>query len=226
MKVGAKHSSLNKMVRDALRERVLSGEFEPGERLPEERLSEALGVSRMPVREALRALAAEGLVSLEPRRGASVTAYTEQQVQELVEVRATLEGLNARLAAKRHDPRQIAGLQRIVEASARINERSDLAEIQKHNERFHAAVEDLAANSVLMGIVRSLRDRTALIFAKQSRLRVRQNWEEHAGIMRAIIAGDAELAGLLAARHVYNAAQMPAEDTKMPGDTLTRATGS
>jgi len=226
MKVGAKHLSLNKMVRDALRERVLSGEFEPGERLPEERLSEALGVSRMPVREALRALAAEGLVSLEPRRGASVTAYTEQQVQELVEVRATLEGLNARLAAKRHDPRQIAGLERIVEASARITERSDLAEIQKHNERFHAAVEDIAANSVLMGIVRSLRDRTALIFAKQSRLRVRQNWEEHAGIMRAIIAGDAELAGLLAARHVYNAAQMPAENTKKPGDTLTRATGS
>jgi len=178
------------------------------------------------VREALRALAAEGLVALEPRRGASVIAYTEQQVQELVEVRATLEGLNARLAAKRHDARQIAGLQRIVEASAKISERSDLAEIQKHNERFHAAVEDIAANSVLMGIVRSLRDRTALIFAKQSRVRVRQNWEEHAGIMRAIIAGDAELAGLLASRHVYNAAEMPAEDRNTPDKTLKRATGS
>jgi DNA-binding GntR family transcriptional regulator len=226
MKLGAKHSPLNKMVRDALRERVLSGEFEPGERLPEERLSEALGVSRMPVREALRALAAEGLVALEPRRGASMIAYTDQQVRELVEVRATLEGLNARLAAKRHDPRQIAGLERIVEASAKINERSDLAEIQKHNERFHAAVEDIAANSVLMGIVRSLRDRTALIFAKQSRVRVRQNWEEHAGIMRAIIDGDAELAGLLASRHVYNAAQMPDEASKAPGSALKRATGS
>jgi len=225
-KLGATHAPLNQMVRDALRERVLSGDFEPGERLPEERLSEELGVSRMPVREALRALAAEGLVALEPRRGASMIAYTEQQVQELVEVRATLEGLNARLAAKRHDPRQIAGLKRIVEASGKITERSELGEIQKHNERFHAAVEDIAANSVLMGIVRSLRDRTALIFAKQSRARVRENWEEHAGIMRAIIDGDAELAGLLATRHVYNAAQMAAEDNKAAKASLKRATGS
>jgi DNA-binding GntR family transcriptional regulator len=228
IKLGATHAPLNKMVRDALRERLLSGEFEPGDRLPEERLSEELGVSRMPVREALRALAAEGLVALEPRRGASMIVYTDQQVQELVEVRATLEGLNARLAARRHDPKQIAGLRRIVEASAKITEKSDLAEIQEHNERFHAAVEDIAANSVLMGIVRSLRDRTALIFAKQSRARVRQNWEEHATIMRAIIAGDAELAGLLATRHVYNAARMPAEDGKAPrgATAFKRATGS
>jgi DNA-binding GntR family transcriptional regulator len=230
VKLGAAHVPLNKVVRDALRERVLSGEFEPGERLPEERLSEELGVSRMPVREALRALAAEGLVTLEPRRGASVPAHTDAQVQELVEVRATLEGLNARLAAKRHDPKQIAGLERIVEASTRITEKSDLAEIQQHNERFHAAVEDIAANSVLMGIVRSLRDRTALIFAKQSRARVRQNWEEHAGIMRAIIAGDAELAGLLATRHVFNAAQMPEKQERTPrppsAAALKRATGS
>src|SRR5690348_9417520 len=102
--VGARHLPLNRMVADAIRERILGGEFEPGERLAEERLSEELGVSRMPVREALRALAAEGMVTIAPRRGASITAYTPAQILELVEVRATLEGLNARLAAKRHDP--------------------------------------------------------------------------------------------------------------------------
>ena len=229
-KLGAMHAPLNQVVREALRERVLSGEFEPGDRLPEERLSEELGVSRMPVREALRALAAEGLVTLEPRRGASVTTYTDAQVQELVEVRATLEGLNARLAAKRHDPKQIAKLEQIVQASSRITEKSSLAEIQEHNERFHAAVEQIAANSVLMGIVRSLRDRTALIFAKQTRARVRENWDEHAGILRAVISGDAELAGLLATRHVYNAARMPGDEQASPpvksAAPLKRATGS
>jgi len=225
--LGARHAPLNKVVADAIRERVLAGEFQPGERLAEERLSEELGVSRMPVREALRALAAEGIVTLEPRRGASVTAYDDAQIRELVEVRATLEGLNARLAAARHDPKQIAELRAIVEASAKINEKSDLGEIQRHNERFHAAVEHIAANSVLMGIVRSLRDRTALIFAKQSRARVRQNWDEHAGIMRAIIASDADLAGLLASRHVHNAAQMPGQEEKPArGRALKRATGS
>jgi DNA-binding GntR family transcriptional regulator len=211
-KLGHRHSPLTKLVTDAIRERILAGEFPPGERLAEERLSEELGVSRMPVREALRMLASEGVVTIEPRRGASVTVYSEAQVQELIEVRATLEGLNAKLAAKRHDPKQIAELERILADAAKITEKSDLAQIQSANERFHKAVENIAANSVLMNIVRSLRDRTALIFAKQSRARVRQNWDEHAGIVRAVISGDAELAGLLASRHVYNAAQMPQEE--------------
>jgi DNA-binding GntR family transcriptional regulator len=65
-----------------------------------------------------------------------------------------------------------------------------------------------------------LRDRTALIFAKQSRSRVRQNWDEHAGIVRAVVAGDADLAGLLASRHVYNAAEMPEG-----GDTVVKRPG-
>lgn len=228
--LGARHAPLNKLVADSIRSRILAGDFPPGERLAEERLSEELGVSRMPVREALRALASEGIVTLEPRRGATVTAYTDAQVQELVEVRATLEGLNARLAARRHDPKQIAELKRIVESSSKITEKSELADIQRHNESFHAAVEHIAANSVLMGIVRSLRDRTALIFAKQSRARVRQNWEEHAGIMRAIIAGDGDLAGLLASRHVHNAAQLPQEEAQptrgRQAAALKRATGS
>lgn len=212
--LGAKHAPLNKVVADSIRERILAGEFEPGERLAEERLSEELGVSRMPVREALRALAAEGIVTIEPRRGASVTSYTPQQVQELVEVRATLESLNAKLAARRKDPAQMAELQRVLAAGSRITEKTDLATIQDNNARFHEALEAIGNNSVLSSIVRSLRDRTALIFARQSRTRVRDNWKEHAEIVRAVIAGDADLAALLAGRHVYNAAQLPESGEK------------
>jgi DNA-binding GntR family transcriptional regulator len=215
-KIGAVHAPLNKVVADAIRERILAGEFAPGERLAEERLSEELGVSRMPVREALRALAAEGIVTLEPRRGASVTSYTPQQVQELVEVRATLESLNAKLAARRKDPAQIAELQRVLAVGTKITEKTDLATIQDNNNRFHEALEAIGANSVLSSIVRSLRDRTALIFARQSRTRVRENWKEHAEIVRAVIAGDADLAALLAGRHVYNAAQMPGATDEEP----------
>jgi DNA-binding GntR family transcriptional regulator len=208
-KIGVRHAPLHKVVADAIRERILAGEFAPGERLAEERLSAELGLSRMPVREALRVLAAEGMVTLSPRRGASVTAYTDAQAQELIEVRATLEGLNAKLAARRRDPQQIAELRRILEDGARITERTDLARIQAANARFHEALGAMGANSVLRTMVRSLRDRTAIIFAKQSRVRVRANWDEHAAIVRAVIAGDAEMAALLASRHVYNAAQMP-----------------
>jgi DNA-binding GntR family transcriptional regulator len=205
--IGAAHSPLTKLVVNSIRDRILSGHFAPGERLVEAQLSGELGVSRMPVREALRELAAEGIVSIEPRRGAMVAVYTPEQVQELVEVRATLEALNAKLAAKRHDPEQIRKLEQILAAGSKITERTDLAQIHKDNTNFHEALAQVAANSTLRDIVRALRDRTAVIFAPSSRKRAKQNWEEHAAILRAVVAGDAELAALLAARHVYNAAE-------------------
>jgi DNA-binding GntR family transcriptional regulator len=220
-------SPLNQVVAGAIRSRILAGTFAPGERLAEEKLSLELGVSRVPVREALRHLAAEGLVVLRPRRGAVVFSHTPEEMRDLVEVRATLEGLNARLAARRRDPRDMGELERILKDGSRITERSDLATIQHNNARFHEAIEAIAANSALMGIVRALRDRTALIFASRSRARVRRNWEEHAGIVRAILAGKAELAGQLAYDHVYSAASEPAQEkTAAPRRALRRKTGS
>jgi len=90
-----------------------------------------------------------------------------------------------------------------------LERRTELSVIQANNARFHEALEEVAANTVLSGMVRSLRDRTAIIFARQSRARTRENWREHEAILRAVIAGDAELAGILATRHVHNAARMP-----------------
>ncbi|MBC7470797.1 MAG: GntR family transcriptional regulator [Ramlibacter sp.] len=205
--VGAAHSPLAKLVVDSIREKIVSGEYAGGERLVEAHLSTELGVSRMPVREALRVLAAEGIVTIEPRRGATVTVYSPEQILELVEVRATLEALNAKLAAKRHDPEQIRKLELVLAAGAKIAERADLAQLQEDNNNFHEALAQIAANETLREMVRSLRDRTAVIFAPHSRKRAKQNWVEHAAIMRAVVAGDAELAGLLAARHVYSASE-------------------
>ena len=207
--MGAMHPPLTKLVTRALRDRILSGDIPLGERLIEGRLSEELGVSRMPVREALRELASEGIVTIEPRRGASVTTFTEEQKRELVEVRATLEALNAKLAAKRHDPEQIAELQGILEEGSSLAGSDDATALARQNARFHEAIGSVAGNSVLQETIRSLRDRTVMIFAPISRLRGKENWQEHAAILRAVIDGDAELAALLAARHVYNAAQVP-----------------
>ena len=204
--IGAAHSPLTKLVVDSIRERILSGAYQPGERLVEAHLSTELGVSRMPVREALRVLAAEGIVSIEPRRGATVATYSSEQVRELVEVRATLEALNAKLAAKRHDPDHIRKLQKILAAGSKNSERTELAKLNEDNNTFHEALADGAANFTLREMVRSLRERTAVIFAPHSRKRAKQNWEEHAAILRAVVAGDAELAALLAGRHVYSAA--------------------
>jgi DNA-binding GntR family transcriptional regulator len=217
--IGAAHSPLTKLVVNSIRERIVSGDLKPGERLVEAHLSEELGVSRMPVREALRELAAEGVVSIEPRRGATVATYSPEQIQELVEVRATLEALNAKLAAKRHDPAQIKRLEQILAAGSKITEKTDLAQLHEDNNEFHEALAQVAANSTLREMVRSLRERTAVIFAPHSRKRAKQNWEEHAAILRAVVAGDADLAGLLAARHVYNAAESIPQTEEQPETT-------
>ena len=194
--LGERHPPLTKLVLTALRERILSGELAPGERLVEGRLSEELGVSRMPVREALRALASEGIVAIEPRRGATVTTFTKEQIKEMVEVRATLEALNAKLAARRHDPVQIAKLERILAEGSQPTSDDDLARNSALNLEFHEALGNVAANSVLQDIMRSLRERTALFFTVNNRERMHANWQEHAAILRAVVAGGARLAAL------------------------------
>ncbi len=205
--LGASHSPLFALVTDKLRERILKGDYAPGERLVENKLSAELGVSRIPVREALRALASEGLVLIEPRRGASVAKLSPDIVREMVEVRATLEGLNAKLAAQRRDPGLIAELEAVLQQGMEAAAQGKADELLTLNSRFHEVLGNIAANSVLQEMMRSLRERTAVLFGPANTVRARQNWDEHAQILQAVIAGDADLAALLAARHVYSAAR-------------------
>jgi len=187
----------SQVVSEEIRAMILGGRLKPGERLVEESLSAELGVSRVPVREALLALSAQGLVRIEPRRGATVAEITPRIVAELVEVRALLEGLNARLAAQRHDPEIIAQLTNTLErgnAAAKAGTRAELAQL---NAEFHERLAEAR---------RGLRERTSLAFAINGRARARADWQEHAGVLAAVIAGDSELAALLANRHVHNAA--------------------
>src|SRR5260370_30750857 len=103
-------ASLSKVVSDQIRGQILDGKLRPGERLVEDRLSLELGVSRVPVREALLGLSVEGLVRLEPRRGATRTPITPQLGAELVEGRPLLEALNARPSARPPHPTILAPL--------------------------------------------------------------------------------------------------------------------
>src|SRR3569833_1070557 len=96
--LGAQHLPLRDVVTAELRRLILQGELLPGERLVEDRLAERLGVSRNPVREAIRVLAAEGFVEVTPRRGAAVSRLSPEEAEELFDVRMALEGLSARLS--------------------------------------------------------------------------------------------------------------------------------
>ncbi|MBB3007590.1 GntR family transcriptional regulator [Cupriavidus alkaliphilus] len=207
LSLGASHSPLFALVTDKLREGILNGKYAPGERLVENKLSAELGVSRIPVREALRALASEGLVLIEPRRGATVASLSPVIAREMVEVRATLEGLNAKLAAQRRDPALVAELETVLRQGMEAAAQGRADELLALNTRFHEVLGTIAANSVLQEMMRSLRERTAVLFGPANVVRARQNWDEHAQILQAVIAGDADLAALLAARHVYSAAK-------------------
>ncbi len=198
--------SMAKVVGEKIRSQILDGKLRPGERLVEDRLSAELGVSRVPIREALRELSAEGLVRIERNRGASVTEVTPAMVGELVEVRALLEGLNARLAAQRHDPEIVGQLSEILARGNAAAEAGSTEQLARLNAEFHDRLAEASRNVVLSDVMRGLRERTSLAFAINGRSRAREDWAEHSGILAAVIAGDGELAALLATRHVHNAA--------------------
>jgi DNA-binding GntR family transcriptional regulator len=209
--IGRTHASLGARVAADLRRAILTGRRRPGERLVEDRLSEEMGVSRVPIREALRTLAAEGLVELQPRRGASVADVSKDVARDLVEVRATLEALNARLAARNHEPGIIEELRQVLKegnAAARSRNVDDLVRL---NGAFHDKLAQAGRNSILWDIMRTLRERTNLVFAANGARRAQQDWDEHSKILAAVIDGDEQLAEMLAARHVKRAAEAALE---------------
>lgn len=203
--LGAKHSPLSALVVDELRNAILVGRYKPGERLVEDRLAHDFGVSRIPVREALRTLAAEGLIEVVPRRGAIVAVLPTNVAREMIEVRAALEGLNARLAARRRDAELLNAVKEVLAKGNATAAAGRLDHLSEFNADFHDLLAKAGSNSVLGDLMRTLRDRTRLLFPQLDREQARRAWEEHAAILQAVIAGDADLAELLAERHVTNA---------------------
>ena len=204
-RLGDEYLSLHGKVIEELRQAILSGQLKPGERLVEERLADELGVSRNPVREDIRVLASEGLIEVTARRGASVLSMSEQEARETIEVRALLEGQNARLAARRHDKEVIARIEVVLKkgveavAAGRYELLSDL------NQQFHSNLAEAGQNRVLGDLLKRLRERTAMLFSPSDPVRQARTWEEHAGILRAIIDGDERTAATLAVEHVMRA---------------------
>jgi DNA-binding GntR family transcriptional regulator len=190
------------VVTDALRKAILSKRLEPGERLVEEQLAAELGVSRNPIREALRVLESEGLVEISPRRGASVTKVSQDEAREMIEVRAALEGLCARLAARRCTPALKSDMEKVLAGGERAAAANDFAELAKIHVQVHALVARAGHNRHLSAFVQSLREKTDWLNKSSLTWRAKLSWREHAAILRAIADGDEELASVLASRHV------------------------
>lgn len=182
--------------RDALRRGTLS----PGQRVLETEIAEAFGMSRTPVREAIRRLQAEGLVAQLPGRGLCVAQYDHAEVDELYVMREALEGTAARLAAANAGRPDIGLLQRMVEEEAGLPAEA----LAEHNRRFHRALHQAAHNRYLLRSLSALSD--ALLLLGPTTLdrpgRAAKARKEHAKIVAAIAARDEAGAEAAARAHI------------------------
>lgn len=202
--IGAAHPRLREVVAAELRRMILDGTLTPGERLVEDRLAELLGVSRNPVREAIRALEAEGFIDVPPRRGAFVATLTDRQAVDLFDVRLALEPLGARLAAQNVDPVGIARMKALLSEAQTSAASRDLDSLSDLHSELHSIIFEMTNNGYLMAIAIPMVKRGQWLLRQKSPLRHQDAWSQHHGLIAAIEAGDAELAEAEARHHVLS----------------------
>ncbi|MCA0448478.1 MAG: GntR family transcriptional regulator [Proteobacteria bacterium] len=177
---------------DALRQMILDGELPPGARLSERALGERLGVSRTPLREALRMLASEGLVRHEPNRGAVVAPLDRADIEATFELLAALEGLAGELAAKRIDDAQLAEIKALHFEMRAHHARGDRAAYFRANQDIHRHIAAAAANPVLVETFERLNARVKRVryAANLTQERWAKAVEEHERMIAALDARD------------------------------------
>lgn len=192
-----------------IRAAILSGEFTRGARLREEVLAERAGVSRTPVREALRRLNAEGLVDLEPNRGARVMAWTERELEDLYEARALLEGYGARMAAARITEEELDELAAIASKMAAVAAASPARadELTVLNGEFHRAIVRASRNAQIDSLVRGLMELPLIhrTFQHYSPERMSASRHHHNELVDALRARDGEWAESIMRAHILAA---------------------
>lgn len=188
----------------ALREAILSGEIAPGEQLSVPALSIRLGISRSPVREAVLAMAAEGLAVERPRRGVVAAEIGEPEIDAIHEVREPLEGFSAGLAASRADAAALVGLAAILAEQEVAVARGDDALFFASNSRFHAAIAAAAGNAELPRLLGSLESRMALALRRVAGRPGHREaaLAEHRAVLAALTMRDAAAAETAMRRHL------------------------
>lgn len=190
------HQTLQEMVYLALRRSLIDGTFRPGQRLRQDTLATQLGVSTMPVREALRRLEAEGLVNISPRRGATVSDLRSEELEEIFLLRIRLETLAAQLGVPNLTRGNVEQMHKTLDDIDDANRRGDLAAFLRLDRQFHSVLRDAARRPLLATFITTLWNRSdpyrrASVFQSDRAL---QAQDEHRELLSACEAGDAEKA--------------------------------
>jgi DNA-binding GntR family transcriptional regulator len=207
MRISSVAAPVRSQVAATLRSAILAGRFKPGERLVERELCELTGVSRPSVREALRELEAEGLISNVPNRGPVVARVTREDVAHIYEIRGVLEGLAAQLFAKRASNAQLRQLERAVDAFERASSSGDVDRLIETKGEIYRILFEGAGNTVLPQLVRTMTARVNFLrrVSLASRERLPASVEEIRAILEALRRRDPDAAFAASLRHVENA---------------------
>lgn len=201
------YKPLRELVSDALREAIMSGALHAGERLMEIQLAEELGVSRTPVREAIRKLELEGFVVMIPRKGAYVSDISLKDISDVFEIRTALDALAAGLAAERISEDELERLERLLVEIAEAIEQGDIERAVDIDTQFHDVLYKASRNDRLVGIIGNLRE----LFQRFRSItmgypgRLKDTIEEHKCLVEAISQRNIELAQHVAREHMDNA---------------------
>jgi DNA-binding GntR family transcriptional regulator len=196
------YRTVEEMVVAAIREAVLSGIYGPGDKLPQEKLAQALGASRIPVRAALRQLEAEGLVVFSPHRGATVRTLEPSDVQEMYELRILLETFAVRSAIEQITPDEVDELEAIVDDLDRLGEGEEWLKLREH---FYSRLYAIAGKPLTAELIAKLRADVGRYWL--SLRLVDHSSTTHRVIIDAIRAGDAKEAEAWLAEHLTNVSE-------------------
>lgn len=197
---------LRELVFTTLRQAILKGEIQPGERLMEIQLAEKMGVSRTPIREAIRKLANEGLVTMIPRKGAIVAGISEKMLMDVLQVRMTLEKMAYECAFKYITDEQIEELKETEKEFEESVKKNDLVQIAEMDEKFHFTIYNAAQNDKLKEILTNLREnmyRYRMEYAKNKDSRD-QLIKEHNEMIDTLVKRDSVEGLKIVEEHIRN----------------------
>ena len=200
---------LRDVVFNTLRQAILTGELKPGERLMEIHLANKLGVSRTPIREAIRKLELEGLVTMIPRRGAEVAQITEKSMNDVLEVRRAMDALCVELACDRITPEELQDLKKACDTFEAAVKTDDIKQIAQADVAFHDIIYAATDNRRLIQLLNNLREqmyRYRIEYLKKKEC-YPQLLEEHQTIIDSIESRDKDRATQITGQHIKNQAE-------------------
>ena len=196
--------TLHEEIANNLRELIMSGELQEGDKIKEDELCSSMGISKTPLREALRVLSVEGLIRLVPNRGSFVSTPTFEEIREMFDVMSVLEGVCARAAAAKMGAKDLATLEKLHERLEENYRRKAQREYIRINNQYHAFIQELAGNRTLNQIVNGLRQKILLYRYQSLNLpeRFAQSIQEHRDLLEAFRKKDPKKAETLMRRHL------------------------